>query len=73
MEKYSYMQLMIREEINFVLENDVEPQDRKWLTEQDKKRLENHFLDTMYLVIDRMILDELENIIEDRKERKELR
>lgn len=73
MEKYSYMQLMIKEEINFVLENDIEQQDRKWITEQDKKRLEHHFLDTMYQVIDRMIVDELENIIEDKKERLELR
>lgn len=73
MEKYSYMQLMIRDEINFVLENDIEKQDLKWITEQDKKQLEHHFLDTMYQVIDRMILDELESIIEDKKERLELR
>jgi hypothetical protein len=70
--KDSSMQVMLRDEISFVLENDVDISDRDYITDFDKKRVEQALLDRVYQVIDSIVYDELEKIIESKKEEKEL-
>jgi hypothetical protein len=66
--KDSSMQVMLRDEISFVLENDVDISDRDYITDFDKKRVEQALLDRVYQVIDSIVYDELEKIIESKKE-----